>query len=255
MTALSTNVNQDPMTLCKMIATSGLAGAKTPEATFALACMSLAEDPGAAQNPLAFMAALGRAATNYHIVNGRPSMKSEIMLSRFQVAGGKVEWLQYDDKKVVGTFSHPSGGTITVDWTIERATAAGLTGKPGPWQTHRRAMLRSRVIVEAIRTIYPAVLNGAMEPDEDMEASSPAPSVYQPSPEAVDITAKAKLAFVRVASKDKAKAEELKQQCGGNPQKFLDLVDAYENPVPPTESTPTNEASAPVVIIDESPAQ
>lgn len=254
MNALSTTATQDPMALCQAVATSGLSGAKTKEAAFALACMALAEDPKAAENPLAFMAALGRASTNYHIVNGRPSIKAEVMCARFQAAGGKVEWSQYDDKKVVGTFSHPSGGTITVDWTIERAKAAGLTGKPGPWQSHPRAMLRSRVIVEAIRTIYPAVLNGTMEPDEAMEAAGPSAPI-QPAAEVVDLTAKAKAAFVRVASKNKAKADELKQQCGGNPQKFLDLVDGYENPLPPTESTPTDEAAGPVVILEESPAQ
>ena len=241
----------DPMSLCRAVAASGLGGAKTPESAFTLACMALAEDPTASQNPLAFMAALGRATTNYHIVNGRPTMKAEICLARFQQAGGKVEWHSYTDTECKATFSHPAGGSVTLDWTIARAKAAGLTGKPGPWQSHPRAMLRSRVIVEAIRTIYPAVLNGTMEPDEAMEASAPAVS-YQQAPEVVGLTAKAKAAFVRIASKNKAKAEELKQQCGGSPQKFLDLVAEYENPVPPTEPTPINEASEPVVIIDES---
>lgn len=251
MNALSTTVNQDPMALCQAVATSGLSGAKTKESAFALACMALAEDPKASENPLAFMAALGRATSNYHIVNGRPTMKAETMLARFQQAGGKVDWHFYTDTECKATFTHPAGGSITLDWTISRAKAAGLTGKPGPWQSHPRAMLRSRVIVEAIRTIYPAVLNGTMEPDEAMEASAPAVS-YQQAPEVVGLTAKAKAAFVRIASKNKAKAEELKQQCGGSPQKFLDLVAEYENPVPPTEPTPINEASEPVVIIDES---
>lgn len=254
MNALSTTVNQDPMALCQAVATSGLSGAKTKEAAFALACMALAEDPKAAENPLAFMAALGRASTNYHIVNGRPTMRAEIMMSRFQQAGGKVDWHSYTDTECKATFSHPSGGSITLDWTIARAKAAGLTGKPGPWQSHPRAMLRSRVIVEAIRTIYPAVLNGTMEPDEAMEASAPAVS-YQPAADVVDYAAKAKAAFVRIAAKDKAKATELHKASGGNPQKFLDLVEEYENPVIPAETTPTDDAAEPVVILEESPAQ
>ena len=250
MNALSTTTNQDPMALCQAIAVSGLSGAKTKESAFALACMALAEDPKAAENPLAFMAALGRASTNYHIVNGRPTMKSEIMLARFQQAGGKVEWSQYDDKRVCGTFYHPSGGTISVDWTIERAKAAGLTGKPGPWQSHPRAMLRSRVIVEAIRTIYPAVLNGTMEPDEAMEATPVA--VISSGPAVHDTGAEARAAFVRLAAKDKPKADELHKASGGNPHEFVRLVEEYEASKIPTPNPPQTDETTPVVVLDES---
>lgn len=65
----------------------------------------------------------------YHVIQGRPALKADAMLARFQAAGGKVDWKEYTDDKVSGVFSHPSGGSVTVDWTIERAKQAGVYGK------------------------------------------------------------------------------------------------------------------------------
>jgi hypothetical protein len=87
------------------------------------------------------------------------------MLARFQSAGGRVEWPVYTDKKVVGVFSHPSGGTLTLDWDWERAKSAGLASRD-TWKQYPRQMLRARVISEAIRTILPGVLSGCYLPDE-----------------------------------------------------------------------------------------
>jgi hypothetical protein len=81
-------------------------------------------------------------------------------------------------------FSHPSGGKITIDWTMERAKAAGLAGKE-VWKQYPRNMLRSRVISEAIRTVYPGVLSGCYLEDEiePMQAvSTQAPVQALPAP-------------------------------------------------------------------------
>lgn len=52
-----------------------------------------------------------------------------------------------------------------MNWTWEQATAAKLTGKDN-WKNYPRAMLRSRVIAEAIRAIYPAALGGMLLAEE-----------------------------------------------------------------------------------------
>lgn len=136
------------------IAKSGLFGVKTQ--VQALALMLLAQSEGL--HPVT-------AARDYHVIQGRPTLKADTMLARFQAAGGTVKWDSYTDKAVSATFSHPHGGSVKVEWTIEQAKAAKLTGKD-VWQQYPRAMLRARVISEGIRTVYPGVLAGMYTPEE-----------------------------------------------------------------------------------------
>ena len=88
------------------------------------------------------------------------------MLARFQSNGGKVEWHDYTDEIVSGTFSHPSGGSVRIDWTIDRARQAGVYGKNPTWKSYPRAMLRSRCISEGIRTVFPGVSVGVYTVEE-----------------------------------------------------------------------------------------
>ena len=62
-------------------------------------------------------------------------------------------------------FSHPQGGELEIEWTMDRAKAAGLTGKQ-TWKQYPRQMLRARVISEGIRTVYPGVAVGVYTPEE-----------------------------------------------------------------------------------------
>lgn len=164
------------------VAKSGLFGVKTPEQAVALLLLAQAEG----LHPMA-------AARDYHIMDikgvVRPCLKAETMLARFQANGGKVEWLEYSEKKVSGKFTHPSGGQLTVEWTWERAQKIELTSKD-IWKKYPAAMLRSRVISEAIRTINPGVLSGLYTPDEaesivTVDAVPVAPEPFQtPKPKA-----------------------------------------------------------------------
>lgn len=145
---------QDMERGARAIAASNLFGLKTPEQALALMLVAQAEG---------YPAAL--AARDYHVIQGRPSLKSDAMLARFQQAGGKVQWKTYTDSKVSAEFSHPQGGTIDVDWSMERAKAAGLAGKDN-WRNYPRQMLRARVVSEGIRTVYPACVCGVYTPEE-----------------------------------------------------------------------------------------
>lgn len=140
--------------MAQAVAKSGLFGAKQPEQ--ALALMMLAQSEGL--HP-------ATAARDYHIIQGRPSLKADTMLARFQQAGGKVEWNSYTDTNVTGTFSHPQAGSVVIEWTIDRAHKAGLTGKD-TWKSYARAMLRARCISEGVRTCYPGVAIGVYTPEE-----------------------------------------------------------------------------------------
>lgn len=157
-------------TMAEAIAQSGLFGIKTPTQALALGLLCQAEGRHPAE-----------AARDYHIIQGRPTLKADAMLARFQQAGGRVEWTRYDDQAVVGVFTHPSGGKLTLEWTIERAKAAGLASKE-VWKQYPRNMLRSRVISEAIRTVYPGVLSGCYLEDEIETVVHSAPVAALPVP-------------------------------------------------------------------------
>jgi hypothetical protein len=163
-------------------AKSGLFGIKTPEQGIALMLIAQAEG----MHPAA-------AARDYHIIQGRPALRADSMLARFQQAGGKVIWNVYSDDRVSGTFSHPSGGSATIEWTLTQAKAAGLTSKD-VWRQYPRAMLRARVISEGIRTVYPGVAVGVytVEEVQDFDAKPATqevvsePVVVQPKSETAE---------------------------------------------------------------------
>jgi hypothetical protein len=106
------------------------------------------------------------AARDFHIIKGRPSMKADAMLARFQQSGGKVTWQEYTDARVAATFEHPqSPKAVLIEWTFAQATKIGLTGKDN-WKHYPRAMLRARVISEGVRTCYPVISTGVYTPEE-----------------------------------------------------------------------------------------
>jgi RecT family len=141
--------------MASAIAASGLFGMKDKNSVLALMAVAQAEGLHPAT-----------AARDFHIIQGRPALKADAMLARFQNAGGKVTWKEYTDEKVTGVFSHPNGGELAVSWTIEQAQRIGLV-KPGSgWQKFPRAMLRSRCISEGIRSVYPGSVTGFYSPEE-----------------------------------------------------------------------------------------
>ena len=105
------------------------------------------------------------AMRDFHVIQGRPALKADAMLARFQQAGGSVKWEEYTDERVTGNFSHPNGGSVSVTWTFEMAKKIGLTGKDN-WRNYARAMLRARCVSEGVRTVYPGCVVGIYSPEE-----------------------------------------------------------------------------------------
>ena len=145
--------------MAQAVSASKLFGITNPEQALALMLVAQAEGLHPAT-----------AARDYHIIQGRPSLKADAMLARYLASGGKVEWLSHTDAKVEATFSHPAGGSLTIAWDLARAKTAGLGGKD-MWTKYPRQMLRARVISEGIRATNPAVCVGVYTPEEvqDME--------------------------------------------------------------------------------------
>jgi len=144
----------DVMKMAEAVAKSGLFGVKSPEQALALMLVAQAEG----RHP-------ALAARDYDIIQGRPAKKTEAMLRDFLENQGKVEWHQLDDAMASATFSHPSGGTVKIDWDIKRASAAGLSSRD-MWKKYPRQMLRSRCVSEGIRTVCPMATSGMYVPEE-----------------------------------------------------------------------------------------
>lgn len=152
----------DMQSMADAIAKSGLFGMKDTNSVLALMAVAQAEGLHPAT-----------AARDFHIIQGRPALKADAMLARFQNAGGKVDWTEYTDERVTGVFTHPNGGSLAVTWTIEQATKIGLV-KPGSgWQKFPRAMLRSRCISEGIRSVFPGSVTGFYSPEEVADFDNP----------------------------------------------------------------------------------
>jgi hypothetical protein len=124
------------------------------------------------------------AMRDFHVIQGRPALKADAMLARFQQAGGRVEWKDYTDEKVTGIFSHPAGGTLEVSWTLAKAKAIGIANKDN-WRNYPRAMLRARVASEGIRSVYPGCVVGVYTPEE-VQDFTPAPAKDMGTAERVD---------------------------------------------------------------------
>lgn len=112
----------------------------------------------------------------YSVIQGRPALKAEAMLSRFQRAGGHIKWTELSDTRCAAVFSHPQCDPVEIDWDLERAKQAQLNNPM--WKKYPRNMLKARVISDGVRTAYPACLGGMYTPEEvqDFEPAAVSPS-------------------------------------------------------------------------------
>jgi len=100
----------------------------------------------------------------YDIIQGKPSLKAEAMLARFQKAGGHIQWTELSDTRCAAIFSHPQCAPVEIDWDMKRAQQAQI--KNHMWQKYPRNMLKARTISDGVRTAYPACLGGMYTPEE-----------------------------------------------------------------------------------------
>lgn len=149
-------------------AKSNLFGVKTTEAALSLLMIAQAEGIHPAL-----------AVMEYDIIEGKPARKAERLLARFQLSGGKVEWITLTDKAVKAKFSHPQGSQCEIEWTIEMAQRIKYYTKDGwkplsgkyNWQSYPRPMLRSRVISEGVRTCFPGASLVTLSTEEAMDGT------------------------------------------------------------------------------------
>ncbi len=132
------------------------------------------------------------AVQEYDIIKGKPALTSRATLSRFQASGGKIQYIKRDEKECNINFYHPSGGELTVIWTMARAKTSGL-GTSDVWKKYPAQMLSARCIAEGVRALYPACLNSLYTVEErqdipDRRPAKPVDTTPHWKPEPVDVT-------------------------------------------------------------------
>lgn len=137
--------------MAKTVTSSGLFGLKNDSQVATLMLLAQSENI----HPMT-------ALQQYHIVNGRPVLKSTEILSRFQRAGGKIKYIVSNETECAIEFSHESAGSITIKWDIDKAKRIGLYNSNPVWQKYPENMLRSRCISDGVKAIYPSCLGGFM---------------------------------------------------------------------------------------------
>ena len=104
---------------------------------------------------------------SFHIIEGSPSMKPEIMLALVRQAGHSVTGETSPTSATVTGTRTDTGDTMTVTFTIDDAKRAGLTRRNGPWQQYPQSMCWARALSQLCRMLFADVVLGAgYTPDE-----------------------------------------------------------------------------------------
>lgn len=118
----------------------------------------------------------------YHVIEGKLSMKSEEMLRRFSQRGGKWTWVSdgRDGKAVIEL--EKDGRKQTIFYSLDDAKTAGLLdGKNPNWKARPQNMLRSRVVSEGMRMFDPESTGGCYTEEELQDAGVAAKSDLPPN--------------------------------------------------------------------------
>jgi len=120
------------------------------------------------------------------MVDGKPSMSSELMVSLVRRAGHKLtaDTMSSTECSVTGT-RIDNGDTMSFTFTLEDAERAQLVRKGSAWEKYPASMLWVRAASQLIRMLFPDVLISMHNYDPD-ELAPPEPSVeavaVSPSP-------------------------------------------------------------------------
>jgi len=130
-------------------------------------------------------------AAQYHIIEGRLTMRADAMQAAFQDDTGRIKWMKSDTEECVAIFTHsefaPEGVTIKV--TLEELKRTGVAMGAGNklksnYQRSPRQMLRARCVSEGVRMVDPRVIVGLYTPEE-VQDFEPSRQHYSETPAAL----------------------------------------------------------------------
>lgn len=104
-----------------------------------------------------------------HMVDGRPSMSSELMRSLVLRAGHAIEFTQLTDQLCTIRGKRAGSESWTeLSWSMKDAQRIGVANKD-VWKKYPRNMLSARATSELCRLIFPDALGGLSFTPEDIE--------------------------------------------------------------------------------------
>ena len=107
-----------------------------------------------------------RALRSLNMVKGKVTENADSQLARFKTDGGRAMFRELTHERAVLHLVHPNGDEHTEEFTMRDAQAAGLVSRGGMYEKHAKAMLRSRVITAALKSIGWEGGAGNYDPDE-----------------------------------------------------------------------------------------
>lgn len=110
------------------------------------------------------------AIQGIHVVEGKPTASAQLIGALVRNAGHRLR-VTGDDKQATASIWRADDPEFEfrAAWTIQRAAAAGLTGK-AVWKNYPAAMLKARAITEVARDACPEVLSGVAYTEEELGA-------------------------------------------------------------------------------------
>lgn len=109
------------------------------------------------------------AVTGIHVIEGKPTASADLIAGLVRRAGHKLR-VWGDEREAHAQIircDDPSFDGFKVSWSLERAKAAGLTGK-SVWRQYPAAMLRARAITEVARMACSEALHGVIYTPEEL---------------------------------------------------------------------------------------
>lgn len=185
---LPINTPEDVMYYGTIIARSGMFEARTNEAGAVIAMMCAGEDMS-----------LSEFQRTYHIIDGKLTIKADVMLAKFLQLGGHYDVIERSDTAAEIVLNREGAKAVTFRLTFDEVKKAGYCyGKDGKtlsrnWAVRPKNMLWARVVSDAVRVMDPRVNAGIYtaeemsdEPEVRTEpAQKPVQERPQPKPEPV----------------------------------------------------------------------
>lgn len=104
------------------------------------------------------------------VIEGRPSVKPELMGARIRSAGHKIKVVEWTDEVCTLHGIRTDGETLTVTFTIADARRAGLVKERSNWEKWPKAMLWARALAMLGRALFADAIMGASYVPEELGA-------------------------------------------------------------------------------------
>lgn len=224
-------------TFGKALAHAGVGGVKTEAEGKCLAFASLCKrtDPF-------------DIAQRFHIIEGKLSKKSDVMLADFNAAGGKHHWIKTGDDGIEASLELTiDGQTIVSSYSMADAQADDLVERRGSrWKKGGKAageMMRARCTSRGIRMLRPGLVAGVHTPEEidDARSEAPAVTVVTPTPEQQAARKRELQAMAGATTVIETTAEPVAAATAPKPEAQVNPIQATEQTTPPSPG-PTGAA-------------